>query len=168
MSNVISLILGAGIGFGTTQLKERLDRKRTKTAFVTAVRYELLTVQKHLDRTLSEISVSQQRLQSGFAPHIVVRFSTNVFDSQLAKLSSLADPLILRLVSFYSTLGILEDIATSINKESDRFVESTGPDRMSCEDRVKSTLLVAREEVMKYERILEELLPDLPQGKLLQ
>ena len=76
----------------------------------------------------------------GLCTHIVVRFSTNIFHSQLAKLSSLADPLILQFVcKLYSTLGILEDIATSINKESDRFVESTGPDRISC--RAGSNLL---------------------------
>jgi hypothetical protein len=152
--------LGAVIGFFATQVKDWRDRKRTETAFLTAVHQELLTIQKQLVKSDTAMEESLDRLKRGFRVRVVMKISTKVFDSQLSNLKNLTNPLILKIVDFYSTLGVLDDMAAGINTLSDEF--SANKNDKTVQSEAASTLLVMQEEIHRYRKMIFTLLESFP------
>ena len=102
---LVSVIVGAVLGFVASQAKDWLDAKRSTKSFLIAVANELSTVRKQLQRSKEELTAAQDRLnERGTPPQFAVRLSTTVFSSQIAHLKNLSDPLVLGVVNFYSVL----------------------------------------------------------------
>jgi hypothetical protein len=156
------VILGAVIGFFATQVKDWRDRKRTETAFLSAVHEELLTIRKQLAKSEMELDGSVERLRQGIPLRLVMRLSTRVFDSQLSSLKDLTNPLILRIVDFYSTLALTDDLTVAINTISDQLVNADGPQTRLLNNRLQSTVMVTQEEVHRYRTNLRKLLDSFP------
>jgi len=124
----VSLFVGAIIGFAATQLKDWFDARRTKKSFVAAVGRELSTIEAQLQRAHDELTGARQRFEErGTPPQFVAQFSTTIFNSQLPRLRSLSDDLLLEVVNFYSTLPILTDCGGRINALSFKCLRAVEP-----------------------------------------
>ena len=161
---LVSVIVGAILGFLAAQAKDWLDAKRSKQSFLTAVANELSTVKKQLQRSHEELTDAQRRFnERGTPPQFAGLLSTTVFSNQVAHLKSLSDPLVLDVVNFYSTLPVLEGIGKLINQEANEYlklVEAAQRDQAAI--RLRSALRVMLEEIEKYLRNLDQLCARLP------
>lgn len=91
-----------------------------KSAFLRAIRMELLGLGEQLKESLAEVEESKTRLQRNerASPHIVATLRNTVFNSQLVRISDLSDPLIMDIVTFYSDLPVLLQIIEAMNQKS--------------------------------------------------
>jgi hypothetical protein len=120
---VLFILVGAALGFVTSQLRDERKAKRAKESFLRAIGMELdsLHVQfvgsiEMVRRTIGEIS-SGNRIDSTFA----MKWRTTVFTAQIGKLRDLSDPLLIEIVHFYSDLGILDPIIEKANDTNAKF-----------------------------------------------
>jgi len=158
----VNVVLGAIIGFFATQVKDWRDRKRTETAFLMAVYQELTTLRNQFKKSAPELEGSLDRLRQGAPLRLVLRLSTRIFDSQLSTLKNLNNPLILRIVDFYSTLGVMDDMTATINTISDQMVHANVAESRVLEDRLRSAVMVTQENLALYRKkvlVLMEMFP---------
>lgn len=158
------VVLGAIIGFFATQVKDWRDSKRTEGVFLEAVRQELMTIRKQLEKSANELEASLERLRQGISLRLVIRLSTHVFDTQLSTLKDLTNPLILKIVDFYSTLNLMDDLAATINTISDQLVSADEGQTRLLQNRLNSAVMVTQEEVHRYRKKLYQLLQTFPGG----
>ncbi len=162
--NLVSVMVGAILGFLAAQAKDWLDARRSKKSFLTAVANELSTVKKQLQRSHDELTDAQRRFnERGTPPQFAGILSTTVFSNQVTHLKSLSDPLVLDVVNYYSTLPVLEGIGRLVNQEANEYLKITdAQQRDHAGIRLRSALRVMLEEIEKYLRNLDELCAKLP------
>lgn len=105
------VVLGTVLGFATGQMKDYVDSRRVKRAFLKAISIELSTLRMHLEGTLNEVTkVLDDFKQKGIrkALHLSPKFQTGVYTSQLARLRDVSDSFILEIIRFYDQLSNLE------------------------------------------------------------
>lgn len=156
---VIFTFFGALLGFSSGYVKELLDQRKTKTAFLRAVRAEVVTILGHLGGTLKDAMVVKERLEKGDHQtlHLVTKFHTAIYDSQLGKLKDVSDPVVIEIIRFYDKLSNLEIVKSHITLASFDLTKMTDSE----EDAVRAGPIAAfyrsgLDEVIKR---LNELIP---------
>jgi hypothetical protein len=109
---IVFIFFGAVLGFSFGRLKDRLDERKARQAFLRAVRVELSTIREHLYGTLKDATEYSERLEKGDhnVLYLVTNFQTTVYTSQLGKLKDVSDPLVFEVLQFYDKLSNLERI----------------------------------------------------------
>jgi hypothetical protein len=157
--------LGAVIGFLSSQLRDSWEARRNKKTFARAIGMELDALGTQLDDTLNEVRDSAARVDArGTGPQFAYSFRTAVFTSQLGKLRDVDDPLMIRIVHFYSDLGTLQHILESTNDlsaECSRTPELRG-ERDAVRSRLSSSLTVLQREITGFAKRLKALRSKLP------
>jgi hypothetical protein len=141
--------------------RERVERDdkeaaRVKPTFLRAVAMELDALSDQLDSSYHIVREGNARFlprESGVkvSPHYTLALRTAVYSSQLGKLKSVDDELIISIIHFYSDLGTLEGVlagATEISDEYNR-LSASGADaaRTPLRGQVESVLMVLEEEL---------------------
>lgn len=117
----VFVFLGALLGFGAGQIKDYVDSRRIKKAFLKAIRIELTTLRAHLDGTMKDVTEVLDGLrQKGTrkALHLSPKFQTGVYASQLARLRDVSDPVVLEIIRFYDQLSNLEIVKAHVTARS--------------------------------------------------
>jgi len=111
---------GASMGFGFARLKESLDDRKAKKAFLKAIRIEMSTVRDYLKGTLRDATEYKESLETGHRKvlYLVSTFPTAVYASQIGRLKDVSDPLIIEVLEFYSNLSNLERIKSHLTSAS--------------------------------------------------
>jgi hypothetical protein len=123
----VFLVLGAIIGFAATWVRDHLDARNAKRAFLRAIRRELEAVDEQLQNSISTVETATQRLkESQHLPQFTLSFENTVYSTQLGKLKDLDDPLLLEIVRVYSGISRLDDVARLLNEQSS-YVQSLKP-----------------------------------------
>jgi hypothetical protein len=122
-------LFGAGLGFGFGRLTDWLDNRQAKTAFLKAIRVELLTIRGHLEGTLKDATTVEELIKKGGRQvlHLATAFQTAVYDSQLGKLKDVSDPLVIEVIQFYAKLSNVERVkshSTSLSFDLRRLADT--------------------------------------------
>lgn len=113
------LFLGACIGFMGTWIRDTIEARRAKNAFLKAIRCELIGLQAQLSSSIAEVEAALDRLFSTHhIPVFAVSFGIIVFSSQLTKLRDVNDPLVLEIIELSSAIPGLEDVGRLLNERS--------------------------------------------------
>jgi len=109
---IVFIFFGAILGFSFGRLKDWLDGRNVKEAFLRAVRVELSTIRGHLAGTLKDATEYKERLEKGDhnVLYLVTNFQTTVYTSQLGKLKDVSDPRVIEVLQFYDKLSNLERV----------------------------------------------------------
>ena len=77
-----------------------------------AVRVELATISEHLTGTLKDAVECREALDKGEHKvlHLSTTFQTAIYASQIGKLKSVADPLLIEIIRFYDSLSNVERV----------------------------------------------------------
>ena len=127
----VFLLLGALIGFFGTWIRDKLDSRRAKQAFLKAIRRELESLEKQLDAAIAEIEDSKKRMVAAWhVPQFSLTFRTTVYTSQLGKLKDVADPLLLEVVEIYSDVFALSGIVELLNRHSSEALTRKPPEAL--------------------------------------
>jgi hypothetical protein len=165
------VVLGAGLSFLATEYLEKLKARREeqkarrdKISFLRAIGMELDALSDQLDATFQEVKGSIERVNSGTGPHIAGALRTSVFSSQLGKVRDEDDPLMVKVIHFYSDLGTLQQVIESVNGLSSEFrnAEITQGPRLGAQSRLLSGLRVLQEQISAFGSRLRELRAKLP------
>jgi len=159
MLPILYTLIGACLGFAFGRLRDWLDARKARKSFLAAVHAELATLAEHLKGTLKDVTESKEGLEKGDCTvlHLATTFQTAIFVSQVGKLKSVADPLLIEIIRFYDELSNLERVKahfTSVSFELTKL--TTAP-----EDNLKAGALVSQyrtalDEIVKR---INELLP---------
>jgi hypothetical protein len=105
-------LFGACLGFGAARFQGWLDKREARKNFLLAIKAELATLDQHLKGTLKDASEYKQQFDEGKRSllYLATSFQRGVYDSQLSKLKSVADPLVIEIVQFYDKLSNLERV----------------------------------------------------------
>lgn len=125
----IFLFLGTALGVAAGQVKDYLDSRRVKQAFLRAIYVELSTLHTHLEGTLKDvIEVRDCLLQKGVrkALHLSTAFQTGVYTSQLGRLRDVSDSLVLEIIRLYDQLSNLEIVKSRVTARSFELAVLTG------------------------------------------
>jgi Arc/MetJ family transcription regulator len=162
-------VFGTILGFLVAELKDRLQARRNKKAFLEAIGTELSLIKTELEDAGKAADVFALKLQvSGHAPQLIPQWGTTVFDTQLGKLGNVADDLIANTIQAYALVGRIDRIVGFVNEFSREYVGARpGNEKADAQSRLTSTLLVLREEITKALPKLQALLQKLPERKKL-
>lgn len=115
----LGALIGAVVGFAADRVKAWFDARKTKKAFLQAIGMELPRLQEQLKGLIEMLSNSQQACRSFGSPHeFAVSLKTNVFDSQLAHIKDLSDPLLFDIVHLYSEVAAIPTLIQVLNERS--------------------------------------------------
>jgi hypothetical protein len=142
------ILLGAVVGFLSSQLSDYWKAKRAKKSFARAIGMELDALNTQLVETLRQTTVWKEKVRSMAAPALALRLRTSVFSSQIGKLSDVADPLMIEVIHFYSDLGTLEQVFEEVNRRGDEYNHASVPSGER--DAVRLRLTAALSELEKY------------------
>src|SRR6266403_3414308 len=163
------ILVGALVGWIGTELKEKLQARRSKRAFLRAVGLELDAICAQLESTDKTVDASLNRLeQGGGPPHFAGVVRRTVFDSQLSKLRDVDDALIVEVILLYSDIGTLDQVVATLNQQGTELaklasdITTSLPYVTAARSRVMSALLVLKEESAKYQRRIATLRKKLP------
>jgi len=157
--------LGAALGFLFGEIKEWLQSRRSKKAFLTAIAVEVGELKTALEHTGKTAVVLEKRLrESGHAPQLGLFWVTTVFDTQLGKLRDVADDLLLQTIETYAMVDRTKGIVAAMNEDSRIYVSAKpGNEKAEAQARLRSDLLVLKEEtdstVLKIQALMQKL-PD--------
>jgi len=158
------IVIGSALGFIASQLRD--DRKATlaKQAFIRAIGMELDALGNQLDASLHEVKGSAERLKAGRGPQFAFAFRTSVYTSQVGKLRSVDDPLMIEIIHFYSDLGTLQHIFEAVNEHSSEFnrTEANSESRGVMGGAVWSGLKILEEQIAAFGSRLRTLRAKLP------
>jgi hypothetical protein len=159
------MVLGAAVAFVFGQLRDSLQVRRNKEAFLEAVGIELRAIKKNLEDAEKFAEILVVKLQmSGYAPQIVPKWGTRVFDTQLSKLGNIADKLVVETVQTYALVGQIDSIVGFVNDLSREYINArAGNEKAEAQSRLKSSLMVLGEELAKAVPTIEALTRKLPQ-----
>jgi hypothetical protein len=120
MLPILYAFFGASLGFVFGRLKDWFDERGARSAFLEAIRVELATVAEHLKGTLKDATECNERLEKGERKvlHLATAFQTAIFISQVGKLKSVADPLLIEIIRFYDKLSNLEMVKSHFTSVS--------------------------------------------------
>jgi hypothetical protein len=142
-------LFGAALGFALSEYRDYCRAKRDKVAFINSVATELDALNAQLLSSLLEIQSSTARVKGNgdSAPQFAATMRTLVFTSQLSKLRNIDDPLLLKIVRFYSDLGTLQQIWELVNDQCAQFnrADISSGERDRIKPRVMSGLQVLEE-----------------------
>ena len=157
-------LVGAALGVVIAELREKLQARRSKKAFLAAIGLELDAVKAQLDATNQAVDESLDKLQRGGGPPQFAGVTRRtVFTSQLSKLHDVADQLVVDVILFYSDIGILEQIIGGLNQASVELAKITSDvHRATAQSRLKSTLMVLREQSTSFQARIAALRVKLP------
>ncbi len=115
----IFLFWGATIGFAATWVRDRLDARNAKKAFMKAIRRELAALDQQLSTAIAEVEEASRKLdESRHLSQFGISFRTAVYSTQLGKLKNLDDPILLEIVAVYSDISSLDEIVAVVNQQS--------------------------------------------------
>jgi hypothetical protein len=158
-------LFGATLGFIASQIRDARKAKRDKVAFFRAIGMELDALGDQLDASFHEVKSSVERLNHGdTAPQFAGALRTSVFSSQLGKLRDVDDPLLIKIVHFYSDMGTLQQSFETVNgigAEYNRAVIGSG-EKDKIRPRVFSGLRVLQEQISGFATRLRALRAKLP------
>jgi hypothetical protein len=142
-------VFGALLGFFVAEMKDKLQARRTRAAFLAAIAVELETLKNSLEEASKQAQEFVTRVQvAGHAPQLVPRWGTKVFDTQLGKLRDVADKLVLQTIETYAPVGRIERIAVMVNEHSRDFASSKpGNEKAEAQKRLISALRALGEEI---------------------
>ena len=104
----------------------------------------------------------QKLAESGHAPRLIPLWVRTVFDTQLGKLHDVADDVILQIIETYAMVGRIERIVWFLNEHSQEYVSAThGNQKAEAQGRLRSSLMVLREEIASAVPKIETLLQKL-------
>jgi len=165
------VVLGAWVGLLASQYLEKQKAKRDeekarhdKESFLRAIGMELDALSDQLDASSLEILGSVERAKSGAGVQLAAALRTSVFTSQLSKVRDVADPLMVKVIHFYSDLGTLQQVIEGVNNTSAEMNSAeiaSGP-RLGAQTRLLSTLRVLQEQLASFSKRLRELRAKLP------
>ncbi len=117
---ILFTFFGALLGFGFGRLKDWLDDRKARKAFLNAIRVELSTLRGHLEGTLKDATENKDCLDKGERKvgHLATAFLTTIYSSQLAKLKDLSDPLVFEVIRFYGNLSNLQTVKSHLTRAS--------------------------------------------------
>src|SRR5260370_10241140 len=97
MLPILYTLFGACLGFAASRLKDWLDERKARKSFLAAVRRELATISEHLKGTLKNATECNEGLDKGQHQvlHLATTFQTAIYTSQIGKLKSVSDPLLI-------------------------------------------------------------------------
>jgi hypothetical protein len=120
---ILFTFFGAVLGFCASEFHDYLQARRTKKAFLQAVRTELGALTTQLDDWHYGTMIQQGNVagnaQTG--PTLRKSFGKAVYTSQLGKLRDLNDSLLLEIAQVYSSLSTLESFIEGVNEISSEF-----------------------------------------------
>ncbi len=169
------VVLGAGLGAGLSFLasrnleKQKAKRdeqkaKQGKESFLRAIGMELDALSDQFDATFQEVKGSIERIPGGTGPQFAWALRTSVFTSQIGKLRDVDDPLIIKVIHFYSDLGTLQHIFETANDLGNEYSRAPVPSgqKDSVRPRLLSSLRVLQEQLAAFGKRLRELRAKLP------
>lgn len=166
-------LIGATVGWVIAELREKLHARRSKSAFLRAVGFELDALVAQLDSSTKTVDESLKRLETGGGPpQLAGVIRRTVFDSQLSKLRDVDDARIMEVILLYSDIGILDQVIAKLNQLGTELAKLTSDVTTSsvyvtpARSRVMSALLVLKEESAKYRRRIATLREKLPAGSI--
>lgn len=157
-------VLGAAVGFFFGQVKDRLQARQNRNAFLEAVCTELRFIKTNLEDAEKFAETLVVKLQlTGYAPQIIPKWGTTLFNTQLGKLGNVADKLVAETVQAYALVGQIDRIVESVNYHSREYVSANaGNEKADAQSRLKSSLMVLGEEITKAVPKLHALIQKLP------
>ena len=160
-------VLGAAVGFFFGQVKDWLQARRNKKAFLEAICTELSLIKTELEDAGKAADGFLLRLQvAGHAPQLVPHWGTTVFNTQLGKLGNVADDLTAETIQAYALIGRVDRIVEFVNENSREYTGArAGNEKAEAQDRLKSALMVLGEEIAKTVPKIGTLLKKLPVRK---
>lgn len=155
------------LGFIVGQYKDWQQGRRSKKAFLEAVAVELRAIKSEFEDAKKAADGFLLRLQvSGHAPQLIPNWGTKVFDTQIGKLSNVADDLVGETIEAYSTIGRVERIVAALNENSSDYANARdGNAKAAAQNRVGSALAVLSEEITKALPKLQAIIERLPARK---
>ncbi len=158
-------VLGAVVGFFFGQVKDWLQERHNRDAFLEAVGIELRFIKTNLEDAGKYAEILVVKLQvTGYAPQIIPKWGTTVFDTQLGKLGNLADKLVAETVQVYALVGQIGRIIGFVNDHSREYVTANaGNEKADAQSRLRSSLMVLGEEITKAVATLQALIQKLPE-----
>jgi hypothetical protein len=162
---VFFTILGAGLGFIVSEIKDDRRAKRAKSSFLRAVGMELDALATQLNASLREVRGSAERVATGNnGPKFAGVNRTGVFTSQVGKLRDVDDPLVIEVIHFYSDLGNLLQIFQIVGDLGDEFTKASSPsgEKDAARSRLSSGLQVLQEQHVGFLARLTPLRAKLP------
>ena len=165
-------LFGAAIAYVATVVRDDREARRDKQAFLRAIGMEMDALGDQLDASLLEIKDSTDRVKGGGAtgPQFAWALRTTVFTSQIGKLRNVDDPLMIKVIHFYSDLGTLQHIFEATNDLGDEYTRAPVPSgqKDGVRPRLLSTLRVLQEQLVAFARRLRELRAKLPPAETLK
>lgn len=145
-------LFGAFLGFVLTWFKDFLDERSKKKAFLQATRLELISLKEQLEASLSQAEESAERFKATRqAPGLLGTLRNTVFTTQLGKLKSLNDPLLIELVKFYSDVSVLESLLKKLARTGESLSTALASEaRGRLEDELSSALRVLQEQLRAF------------------
>ena len=136
---VIFTALGAALGFVASQLRDELKARRDKKAFLRAVGMELDALSIQLTDSLREVKNSAERVKGkGPGPQFAMTLRTSVYGSQLSKLRDVDDPLLIKVINFYSDIGTVQHMIEIVNADAIEYTHAEA--FQGARDRARSRL----------------------------
>lgn len=128
----VFLLLGALIGFAGTWVRDQLEARRARRAFLRAIRRELASLEGQIEQAIAELEDSMRKMEgSRHVPQFTLGFRTTVYTSQLGKLRDIADPLLLEIVEVYSDISSLTGVVDLLNQHSVEALKLRPPQTLS-------------------------------------
>jgi hypothetical protein len=157
-------VLGVAVGFFFGQIKDWLQARQNRNAFLEAVGTELRLIRQNLEDAGKYAEILVVKVQvAGYAPQIIPKWGTTVFDTQLGKLGNVADKLVIDTVQAYALVGQIDRIIGFVNDHSREYVRANaGNEKADAQSRLKSSLMVLVEEIAKAVPTLQALIQKLP------
>ena len=100
---IVYTAFGACLGFVLARFQGWLEKRDARKSFLRAVRVELATINDHLKGTLKDTTESKEKFDKGERSllYLPTAFQRAIYDSQINKLKSVADPLVIEVIQFY-------------------------------------------------------------------
>lgn len=147
---------GACLGFAFARLTNWLDERKARNRFFEAVHAELATLNDHLKGTLKDATEAKEQFDRGDQRllYLATTFQRGVYDSQISKLKTVAEPLVIEVVQFYDKLSNLERVKSHLTSVAFELTGLQGDDERAVQLAAKYDS--ALKEIIKR---INELLP---------
>jgi len=111
---------GALLGFILARFQGWLDKRAARKSFLKAIGVELVAINEHLHGTLKDAVEYKEQFDNGHRSvlYLATAFQRGIYDSQISKLKSVADPLVIEIVQFYDKLSNLERVKSHLTSVS--------------------------------------------------
>ena len=113
---IVYTAFGACLGFVFARFQGWLEKRAARKSFLLAVRVELATMNDHLKGTLKDATEYKERFDKGDRSllYLATAFQRGIYDTQINKLKSVTDPLVIEVVQIYDKLPNLERVKSHV------------------------------------------------------